>query len=112
MVPLLAQRLSFWNSDTGRMARTSRGRLKTPREHAAWSPMEDFVLESLVGKVSYQMIALRLGRSPGAVQRRASYKGLSARKNWAGDRARRAEQLGALEARRLTMSEADLADYL
>lgn len=70
------------------------------------------MLESLVGKVSYQMIALRLGRSAGAVQRRASYKGLSARKNWKQDRATRTEQRQRLHTQRLTMAEADLADYL
>lgn len=74
--------------------------------------MEDFVLEQLVGKVSYQQIALRLGRAPSAVQRRASNKGYSARKNWAKDRATRREQLDKLQAQRLTMTESELAQYL
>jgi hypothetical protein len=74
--------------------------------------MEDFVLESLVGKVSYRMIALRLGRTPSAVQRRASLKGWSARQNWAGDRARRGEQLQALSEARLSVPESELAPYL
>lgn len=94
------------------MARADTGRLRRPSEHARWTPMEDFVLENLVGKVSYQMIALRLGRSETAVQRRASYKGWSARANWQADKATRREQLDNLQERNLTMSESELADYL
>lgn len=94
------------------MARAVDGRLKRPKDQAKWSPMEDFVLEQLVGKVSYQLIALRLGRSPQAVQRRASNKGLSARKNWEKDRETRRTQLDKLQARNLTMSESELLDYL
>lgn len=74
--------------------------------------MEDFVLEQLVGKVTYQQIALRLGRDPGAVQRRASYKGFSARKNWEKDRLTRREQVDKLQAQHLMMSESELAEYL
>lgn len=95
------------------MARAYDGRLTSPhKEHSTWSPMEDFVLEALVGKVSYQLIALRLGRSASAVQRRASYKGYSARKKWRADKATRRFQLDALDAARLTASEEDLAAYL
>ena len=74
--------------------------------------MEDFVLENLVGKVSYRMIALKLGRSETAVQRRASSKNLSARKNWRSDKATRLEQLDNLHVQRLTMTESELAEYL
>lgn len=94
------------------MARAYDGRLKRPKDQARWSPMEDFVLSQLVGKVSYQLIALRLGRSPSAVQRRASYQGLSQRRNWRADRATRREQLERLQTQRLTMSADELADYL
>lgn len=74
--------------------------------------MEDVVLETLVGKVSYRLIALKLGRSPSAVQRRASYKGLSARRSWAKDKWTRREQLDMLSTRNLCLSDIDLADYL
>lgn len=94
------------------MARSSDGRVRRPQEHSHWSAMEDFVLESLVGKVSYRMIALRLGRTPSAVQRRASMKGWSARQNWAGDRNRRREQVDALTAARLSVPESELTAYL
>jgi hypothetical protein len=82
------------------------------QESRSWSPMEDFVLESLVGKASYQMIALRLGRAPSAVQRRASAKGYSARERWRADKTTRRAQLDALDRARLTASEDDLAAYL
>lgn len=94
------------------MARSYAGRLKAPKDQARWSPMEDFVLDQLVGKVSYRLIALRLGRTPGAVQRRASYKGLSQRQNWRSDKKTRSAQLDKVNAERLTMTAEELAAYL
>lgn len=94
------------------MARTWDGRLKSPREHSKWSAMDLFVLESLVGKVPYQMIALKLGRTPGAVQRQASTKKFSARRNWANDRAVRQSQIDRITEARLAASEEELAQFL
>jgi hypothetical protein len=73
-----------------------------------WSPEEDFVLEMLVGKHSYAEIALRLGRSATAVQRRASNKKLTARGEWRGD----AETRKRLAEIRLMADAEDLSAYL
>lgn len=66
------------------------------------------MLESLVGKVSYQQIAIKLGRPAQGVQKRASEKGFSARRAWRQDKAmREAQQSG-----RLLASEEELSQYL
>ena len=90
------------------MARGEAGRLRTPTTHARWTPLEDFVLEQLVGKVTYEQIALKLGRSPGAVQRRASYKGLGQWQNQRRDKGVRKMQ----QERALRATEEELAEYL
>lgn len=82
------------------------------QQAAKWSAGDDFVLMMLVGKVSYAQIALRLGRSATAVQRRASAKGYSARDGWRTDRKTREGQLQALREQMLAAGEDELSEYL
>ena len=81
-------------------------------EAKRWSPQEDFTLMLMVGSHSYAAIALRLGRSASAVQRRASLKGYSARQEWSGDRETRTRLREARSEEILLTPEEDLTAYV
>lgn len=83
-----------------------------PRVGSKWTVRDDFVLMMLVGVETYAQIALRLGRSESAVQRRASYKGYSAKaERRAAKAALTSKQVGTM-LQNLNLTEDDLADYL
>jgi hypothetical protein len=86
--------------------------LSLKKQASKWSAQDDFVLMMLVGKVSYAQIAMRLGRSASAVQRRASLKGYSAREGWRTDKKTRKAQLEALRNEMLLAGEEELSGYL
>lgn len=82
------------------------------KEANKWSPQDDFTLMILTGTHTYQEIALRLGRSKEAVQRRASRMGLKPLEEAAQDAeiaeiAKKRAEKALLEA-----SEEDLSEFL
>ena len=81
-------------------------------EASRWTPTDLFVLELLAGTHSYEEIALRLGRTPSAVQRQASRKGLRVRASASGDRAARAAQEHLADIARLRAEEESLAEFV
>lgn len=87
--------------------------VKTAKKEAdQWSFVEEATLRILVGTFTYEQIALRLGRTPSAVQLRASRLGLSPRAHAGKERIiAEAEAVEAQEAR-LRASEEDLAEFL
>lgn len=77
-----------------------------------WSAQDDLILELLVGTHTYQQIALRLGRSAGSVQLRASRKGLAFRADEGESKKRRKELAEERRNAALRASEEDLAEFL
>lgn len=83
-----------------------------PRSHAKWTVQDDFVLMLLVGKHTFKEIALRLGRSESAVQRRSSHLKYSAQAERKEVREARRDQIEEALIRYLYATEADLVEYL
>lgn len=83
-----------------------------PNRNRQWTPTEDTVLFLMVGRYSYAQIALRLGRSAGSVQRRASRKGFLARKEHQDASESRMEYRKNFQNSILTAPEEDLMAYV
>lgn len=77
-----------------------------------WSAKDDFTLAMLAGSHTYEEIALSLGRSPEAVQRRASRKGLKVRESSSADAKVKESRKRVAELNRLKAEEEDLSEFL
>lgn len=82
-------------------------------EASKWTATEDTILFLMVGSgATYAQIALRLGRSEGAVQRRASRNGLSQRAEASAQGKTRKNLSEARRTALLAAEEASLAAYV
>lgn len=89
-----------------------RSYVRTVRSEAnVWTPQEDLILSLLVGTATHAQIAVRLGRSKGAVQLRASRKGYLSRGELREQAQTQAEAAQARRTRLLLTDPADLSAF-
>ena len=82
------------------------------REASRWTAKDTFILQLMAGTSSYEEIALALGRSEEAVQRKASRMGLKIREKAASEAAAEKFDRRLAEAARLSTPAADLSEFL